>query len=99
MAVAALMKTLGEMTGSLEKIFSSKTYKKLVQMMNLHPEMEKLATNFLALMNLATNDKKLLDLLAQNGSIAAVQGIMGKWFCVEQCCEFVQFVRSWFSCV
>jgi hypothetical protein len=76
-AVAALMKTLGEMTGSLEKLFSSKTYKNLVQMMNLHPEMEKLATNFLALMNLATNDTKLLDLLAQNGSIAAVQGIMG----------------------
>ena len=76
-AVTALMKTLGEMTGSLEKLFSSKTYKNLVQMMNLHPEMEKLATNFLALMNLATNDTKLLDLLAQNGSIAAVQGIMG----------------------
>jgi hypothetical protein len=75
-AVAKLMTTLGQMTGKLEKLFGSKAFKDLIETVSAHPEMGDFSFECLKLMNLANNDPKLLDVLAQSGAIAAVQGIM-----------------------
>ena len=75
--IAKLMKVLAEVTGKIEKILSSQQYKDLVKIMGMHPELLDFSMECLKFMSLAIGDPKLLDILAQTGSIAAVQAMLG----------------------